>query len=457
MESQKRSLLADRIHETRRQLTGLWLKLWGGGFLVVLIGFGIAWFFIEPAPPSTVVIAAGPEDGAYYQFARAYGAYCREHGVTLDVRATAGSLENYELLAEDPEVHLAIVQGGTASQEVIDSGTIESIGSLYLEPVWIFHRAAEPTGDLRELKGQRIAIGLDGSGTQAVARELLAENGIEGDEETVFLPVGGRDAARRLLDGEVDVAFFVLAPSAEIVRTLLGADGIHLVSLDRHEAYARRHKYLTSVTLERGVVDLQRDLPPQDVHLIAPAANLVATTELHDALIPLLLKAATIVHESGDNLVGSRQFPSPEYVEFPLNESARLYFESGPPFLQKYLPFWVASLIDRGKVLLLPLVTLLIPLFRVAPPLYRWRIRSRIYRWYRLLRVIEGDLKHHEQTGKLQQHLKTLAAMERELDEVDSVPLAYMEEFYNLRLHVEFVDRRVRKELAAGSDAPSAS
>jgi hypothetical protein len=134
-------------------------------------------------------------------------------------------------------------------------------------------------------------------------------------------------------------------------------------------------------------------------------------------------------------------------VEFPLNESARIYFESGPPFLQKYLPFWVAAGIDRSKIFLLPIVALMIPLLKLAPPLYRWRIRSRIYRWYEILREIEGELRRHADLKALQKHSATLARMEQELDELDCVPLAYMEEFYNLRLHGEFVERRVKQAL----------
>ncbi len=171
----------------------------------------------------------------------------------------------------------------------------------------------------------------------------------------------------------------------------------------------------------------------------------MATPELHDALVPLLLRAAKQVHEQGDNLVRKGRFPSPEFVEAPLNESARRYFESGPPFLQKYLPFWIASAIDRGKILLLPALTLLLPLFRIAPPIYRWRIRSRIYKWYEVLRQIEGDLAKHASLNILRDHTLTLDKMEKELDELVSVPLAFMQEFYNLRLHLEFVERRLAR------------
>ena len=456
MTTEPRNLLAEQFQETGKQLRGLWVTLWGGGFAVVLLGFLIAWFFVEPAPPSTVVIAAGPVDGAYYEFAQQYGDYCSRHGVHLDVRVTAGSIENYQLLLNDPDVHLAIVQGGTAPPQVIDPPQLESIGSLYLEPVWIFYRGDDPVSEIGGLAGKRIAIGHRDSGTQAIARTMLTENGIDDSERTDLILMGGQLAAEQLREGAIDAAFFVVSQTAAVIKDLITAPGIRLLSLERHEAYSRRHQYLREVTLKQGVIDLEQNIPARDIHLVAPAANLVATSQLHDALVPLLLRAATLTHDAHHSLVSNEQFPSQEFVEFPLNESARLYFENGPPLLQKYLPFWVASAIDRGKVLLLPLVTLLIPLFKLAPPIYRWRIRSRIYRWYEVLRKIEGDLKSHETPEELEHHLQTLEVMERELDDVDSVPLSYMEEFYNLRLHVEFVDRRVKRERDA-RDSPEQS
>jgi hypothetical protein len=447
-------LLTEHFRETRRELRGLLLKIWGGGFLVVLIGFALAWFFIQPAPPRTIVMATGPQDGAYFRFAEAYAAWMLDHEVTLKLRPTAGSIENYRLLQSDPEVDLAIVQGGTAPDDVQD---VEALASLYFEPVWVFYRSEETYSDLRQLSDKRIAIGRVDSGTDAIATLLLGENGVGDDSGATLVHVGGLDAVEQLKRGQVNAAMFVTSPHSKLIQELIGAEEIKLLSFERHAAYARRHPFLTSVVLERGVIDLERDFPADDVLLVAPAANLIANTALHDALIPLLLRAASEVHQDDSSLLQPGRLPSTEFIEFPLNESARLYFENGPPFLQKYLPFWIASAVDRGKILLLPALTLLLPLFRVAPPLYRWRIRSRIYRWYEILRGIESDLRSRSNQGTIQAHAGTLSAMEAELDELRSVPLAYMEEFYNLRLHVEFVERRVLRLLeTAAAEPPTA-
>lgn len=442
------SLLTKHFRETRGQVRGLLLKIWGGGFLIVLVGFALAWFFIQPAPPRTIVMATGSQEGAYFQFAEAYADYLQNHGITLELRPTVGSLQNYQLLQSDPQVDLAIVQGGTAPDGVRGAGDIESLASLYFEPVWVFYRGDETYSDLRELRDKKIAIGRAGSGTESMALMLLGENGIDDSSDSSFVQVGGLDAVRRLKLGQVDAVFFVTSPQSKLIRELVGIENIRLLNFDRHAAYARRHPFLTSVTLERGVIDLQQDFPRSDVLLIAPAANLVATSALHDALIPLLLRAATETHRRDGSLLQRGRLPSTEFVEFPLNESARMYFDDGPPFLQKYLPFWIASAVDRGKILLLPALTLLLPLFRVAPPLYRWRIRSRIYRWYEILRGMESDLRSRASTETIRKHEATLSTLEAELDDLSSVPLAYMQEFYNLRLHVEFVERRVQRALS---------
>jgi uncharacterized protein len=441
------SILAKKLTTTRRQLRSLWLKLWGGGFVLILVAFGIAWFFVEPAPPHKIVIASGPKDGAYYQFAQEYAKFFKLHGIELEVRATAGSIANYELLKSDPEVNLAIVQGGTAPEGIGVQAELESLASLYLEPIWVFYRSERDIDDLRELRGMKISVGLEGSGTQAIAHLLLEENGITASDGATLITLENREAVKQLKAGDIDVAFFVTLPRSPVIRDLLKTEGIKLMNFERHGAWSRRHSFLSDVTLYQGVISMEQDIPPHDVHMIAPAANLVVTSKLHQAFIPLLMQAAQRSHERGNSIVPEGEFPSQKLIEFPLNSSARNFFQFGPPVLQKHLPFWIASAIDRGKVFLIPLITLLIPLFKVAPPLYRWRIRSRIYRWYRILREIEADLKSGPSDEILQHHSAAMQEIQRELDDLDSVPLSYMEEFYNLRLHVEFVERRLERAL----------
>ena len=451
------SLFSEHFRETRRQLRALWLKIWGGGFAIVVIGFSLAWFFIQPAPPRAIHMAVGSPTGAYFKFASAYADQLAKQGITLHLHTTNGSLDAYDSLQTEADIDLAIVQGGTATASELSDHRIEALASLYFEPVWVFYRSDQPYSDLRSLSNKSIAVGRFGSGTAVLSRMLLAENGVAPSSGATFVHIGGREAIDELEAGSIDAAFFVTAPSADVISSLVEIQDIRLLSFDRHAAYARRHSYLSSVTLERGVVNLEKNYPDSKVHLIAPTANLIANSDLHDALVPLLLRAARQVHQQEPSLFQKGELPSTRYVEFPVNDSARRYFEKGPPLLQKYLPFWVASFVDRGAILLLPALTLLLPLFKVAPPLYRWRIRSRIYRWYKLLRSMESDLQSNDEPDILRSHWKTLQRMETELDDLQDVPLAYMQEFYSLRLHVEFVERRVIRALRTGNTNVSGS
>lgn len=424
-------------------------KLWIPAVLLTFAGFGAAWVFMEPAPPNELVIVTGRADGAYHAFGEKYAEHLARQGITLEVRETAGSLENYRLLTTDSEVHLAIVQGGTAPPAIVAADDIESLTGLYLEPVWLFARSEVDCRDVRDLAGRTVAIGGAGSGTRAIAEELLDVNEIRADDGgTAFSDAGGNEAAAKLIAGEVDAAFFVISASSPIVRGLLASDNVELVGIERNEAYRRRLPYLSAVTLPQGVVDFEKNLPDRDVPMIAPVAQLVATESLHDAFVPLLMEAVRDVNGPGDLLTEPGMFPSLDRSEFPANASAKNWLRNGTSFLYRWLPFWVASAIDRGKILLLPAITLLLPLVKVFPPVIRWRIRSSIYKWYADLRDVDQSLRESPSAAKTAKLLERVAAMQKELNDI-SVPLSYMEEFYNLRLHIDLVRRSLVEHAAA--------
>ncbi|MCA9089097.1 MAG: ABC transporter substrate-binding protein [Planctomycetaceae bacterium] len=434
-----------RLQTGRRPRNGRDLmRIWGIALLLTLVGFVVAWMFVEPAPPRRVRLLAGPASGAYYDFARQYAEFLSQYGIELEVLETSGTAENYQRLLTEDDVQLAIVQGGACPSGLSGVGQLESVASLYLEPLWVFvSRTLTPLDDLRSLRGKRIAIGQAGSGTQLLARQLLTASGVDEDETTHWIEVGGTTAAEQLLAGDLDAVMMVGSPHMQVVHQLLGEESVVLTSLDRSAAYSRRFPFLDRVTLYEGVVDLKRNQPPESVEMVAAAANLVVTQDFHDALIPLLIAASRQVHGQGDELSRPGVFPSLNYTEFPVNTTARNYFQNGPSFLTRILPYWVASLINRTKILLVPLLTLLIPLVKLAPPVYRWQIRSRIYRWYGTLREIDQQRLAELAPEVLKASLDQVNTIEQELQEV-SVPLSYMEEFYNLRLHIDLVRRRLQ-------------
>ena len=443
--------LLDEFRQRRRDF----LRTIGPGIIVTLVTFAIAFYFVEPPPPNTIVIATGGTGGRYHAFAEKYAEAFAEHGITLELRDTAGSVENFDLLLHDETVSLAIVQGGTAPTDAHAANSIEAIASLYFEPLWVFHRADLKIEHLGNLKGRRIAVGEVNSGSFLLATQLLAMNGIHnGRDGTELLDQNGLQAASSLDADQVDAAMFVVGPESPLLQQLLEDPQIVLMDFARQQAYARRFPFLKAVVLEEGVVDFEKNLPRQRVRLIAPAANLVTTNAMHDAFVPLLLKVILEQHRDGGLLADYGQLPSPDHVSFPMNSVAHAYLLHGPSFFQRHLSFWVASMIDRTKIMIIPLLTLLIPLFKIGPPVYRWRIRSRIYRWYDVLRGIDQKLRE-ENNDDSPEHAARLEAMSKELDTVH-IPLSYMEEFYNLRLHIDLVNAEVERQTGREESMQSA-
>ena len=425
-----------------RQNQAGWWKVWGPLAAVVAAGFGLAITTLEPPAPTRFELAAGPRGGAYDAFAERYREILANQGYELVVRETAGSVENLRLVAEG-RVALALLQGGIAEEADGSIDELRSLASLFYEPLWVFHRVELPVTQLRELVGRRIAIGAPGSGTRALALPLLEANGVDAGN-TELVEITSAAAVVELEAAEVDVAFFVASPEAPYVARLLSHPEIELMPVVRSRAYRQDHPYLTRVLLGEGVVDLEQNLPDRDVPLIATNASLVASKELHGALIPLLLDTVSEVHDAAGVFGEPGSFPTADFVEFPIHREAEHYLDEGPSFLYRVLPYRTAASADRLKILLVPLITLLIPVFRAAPPLYRWRIRSRIYRWYEDLKWIDESLRDAEDPEALAELAATVRELDQEVTEV-SVPLSYMDEYYRLREHIELVRRKLRR------------
>jgi uncharacterized protein len=416
------------------------IKVWGLLALVVLVGFIVTYQYVGAPPPKVVRIATGANNGAYYTFAQEYSRLLADDGITLEIVPTAGSVENLQLV-KNGEVSLALIQGGSATED--DKERLRSLGSLFLEPVWIFTRNQSGIKRFLELKGKRVSIGVEGSGTHLLATQLLAAAGIA-ETNTRLIREETTHAIDSLSKGKIDAAFFVASPEAPIVRKLFAAPAVELLNFDRAAAYGSWFPFLTPVTLSEGVIDLQKNIPSHDTPLVAASAILAARRDLNASLIPAVLNAVTRVHQAGGVLEHKRQFPSVDFVDLPLNEDARRYLINGPSFLFRWLPYGTAVLLDRLKILVLPLLALLLPLFKIAPPLYTWRIRSKIYKWYAAVREVESSIQEDKVSSDAASLINRLSELDRQVASV-SVPLSYTAELYHLRLHIRFLQEKLQR------------
>ena len=415
--------------------------------LLVAAAFWLAAQFIKPAPPDRLIISTGGEGGAYQRFAARYKDALAPYGIELVEKPSAGATENLARLRDGEfEVDAAFIQGGTARP--VEDDELVSLGDVYYEPLWVFYRdvAVRGSDKLLDLRGKRVAVGGVGSGTHHLAMELLAANGIDAGN-TKLIQEGGLDLVERLQKNELDAVFVVGPTQSSLVWSLLYTPGVRLMSLAHAEAYTRRFPYLAHLVLPRGAIDLTQDIPPHDVQLVSPMASLLAREDTHPALIDLLMQAAAEVHGAPGVFQKPGEFPRAGHSQFPLSKEAERFYKSGKPFLQRYLPFWAATLIDRMVVMLVPLLAVLIPLFKFAPQLYGWRVRSRIYRRYGELKFLENEINEEPDRHSRAEWLQKLDAIEADASSIRT-PLAFSDMLYTLRGHIDLVRDMILRRTA---------
>ncbi len=422
------------------------LKVYGPLAAAILILLIITMRFVAPPPPMELRFAAGGVDGQYYALAQRYADALSRHGIDVEVLETRGTMENYALLnAGDADV--ALLQGGLADDE--SRANLESLGGMFAEPFWIFTQADQSSllsSDFGDLETVRIAGGAEGSGTRAMTERLQAEWGGTWLE---IVPLSGSDAAAALLAGDVEAAVFTASVNTSYVQALLTDPNARLIGMRRAKGLSMRDDALAPLTLYDGVVDLDRDIPAGDVELISAIAQLGVDKELHPALQSVLLEAAESIHNGGSILTRADTFPDATRTDLPLSEEARRYYRNGPTFLRRYFSFGWANFLERAWVFLIPLVALLIPLVQMAPPVYRWRIRRKIYVWYNDLHDLERRGFEAKDDETRRDVLADILALQHEVGRVE-VPVSYNDELYHLRSHINFVEALIARQAAQG-------
>jgi NMT1 family protein len=414
-----------------------------GVFLLLLVAaVWITLHFVQPAPPDTIVMTSGADGSMFSNYAGRYAKILARQGVTLKILPSQGSLENLKRLSDaDTKVDVGFVQGGIASFG--DADELMSLGSVFYVPVLVFYRAPQPVKLLSELDGKRIAIGREGSGARVLAETLLKANGIVAGGKSKLLDLEGKAAQDALMKGATDAAF-IMGDSATTatIRELLHTPGVRVFDFVQGDGYVGRFRYLTKLQLPPGSLDLGKNTPAQTLTLVAPTVELIARRGLHPALSDMLIQAAQEVHGRATLLQKAGEFPAPLEHEYRLSDDAVRYYKSGKSFVYRHLPFWLASLVDRIVLLIVPLMVILIPGLKLVPWLYQWRINARIYQRY-------GELMALERAAFSDTTTKERTALLKRLDEIEhrivtaKLPASAAGQLYVLRSHVSFVRNRI--------------
>jgi uncharacterized protein len=422
------------------------VTLWVVAVLLTVAMVGLSLRFMDPFPPRRIVLATGQPDGAYAAFGREYQARLRPEGLQVDLVRTNGSLENLEKLLRG-EVDVAFVQGGTYSLVKDPDHRLRGMAAVYREPLWIFYRGRPITDGLVSLAERRIALGPPGSGTEAVARTMLAELGIAATGPG-RLNLPSSEARRALEAGRIDAAFFITSYRDPNVDALLRRADVRLLSFRRDVAFARNFPYLTPVQITEGLLDLKEDLPREEVTLMAPAALLVCRETLHPRVVEQLLTIARDVHGPGSLLDPPRHFPTRDGVDLPLHEAADSFLSRGQSFLSRWLPYWALRWVVQLRLLLLPLVAVWVPLFRILPWLLRWRGNHVLEHHYALLRDAEAAVANASRPEALREGIGRLEQLRTQIERLArKLSLPHQRDVYHARLHVSLVLAEARDRL----------
>lgn len=418
-----------------------------GPFIVLPLALlALAYWWLDPNPPKQVTLATGPAQSAYEEFGKRYAKILAENNIQVTLLPSQGSANNLQLLREG-KADLGFVQGGTSNALPEDEAKLESLGSLFVEPVWLFYRENQERkaananfNALPQLQGLRVNIGTPGSGVPNLMNKLLASNKVDMSALTVS-ELEQTPATVAFLEGKLDAIVFASAPESLMVQMLLQTPGVGLMDFPQSEAYSRRFSFLSPVVLPRGVVDLAANVPPQDVRLVAPTTALITRKETHPALLQLFVQAGNQIHSGAGWFRRAREFPNLSANELPIAAEAVRSIKDDKPFLQRYLPFWVANLVGRMWLVLGIIIAVMLPLSRIVPPLYEFRVRSRIFRWYGQLRDIETRIESGSDNSAL---LEELNHLENRAEKI-SVPLSYADELYALRNNIHLVRRKFQR------------
>ena len=396
---------------------------------------GMSWLalaYFIPEPPSEFTIATGAKNQTYEAIGKRYQEILARSHVDVELRLTNGAVDNIKLL-NDPSsgIKVGIAQGGISDGE--RSPDLLSLGRINYQIYWIFHRAAEPLNDLRQLKGKRIVVGPQGSGQRVTTERILGISGVNSANSTL-LNLSTQSAEGGLNDGQVDALFLPIALDAPILQSLLNNPRLRPMSFTDAEALTRFFPFLVRLVLPKAVIDFEKIVPATDLILIATPNIVLVRKDIHPALINLLAQAIMEAHGKADIFQQAGEFPTLIDPEYPLAPSARDFYKNGPSFLNRYLPFWMTSYAHRIIAVLVAVVAIILPVFSYTPKLYLWFVRDRMLKLYRRLRILDKALLVELTAPQLQTLQSDLESIDRA---ASVVPMRNSDLFFDLRTHID--------------------
>ena len=406
----------------------------------------LALIYFIPAPPSKVVMATAFKGASFEYYGRQYQEIFARSHVELELRETAGAVENLKLL-QDPnaDVQIAFVTGGLSDSK--HARGVLSLGTVYDQPFWIFYPASEQLDQLSQLKGKRIAVGPEGSATRHMAEQVLGKGGVN-SETASFLPFAGEAADKALKDGQVDAVWIIGVPEATAVQSFLRNPSLRPMSFPMAEAFTRIFPDLTRMTLPQGTIDIERMIPANDVQLIGTKSKVLVRSDLHPEIVQLLLQTMKEVHSGADIFHRSGEYPNGSDSEYAVAPTAIDFYKNGPSFTQRHLPLWLSIHVQRAIALLVTGIAIGLPLLHFLPQSYNWMIRRRLFYWYAELRTLETSF---DSITSHKQLIDKQAEIERIEDELSKIhfPLTFSDQVYNLRHHIDLVRRKIASRLGA--------
>ena len=410
---------------------------------IVSIGSLALTYFI-PTPPSKIVMATAFKGASFEYYGRQYQEIFARSHVELELRETAGAVENLKLL-QDPnsEVQIAFVTGGLSDAK--HAPGVLSLGTVYDQPFWIFYPSNQQFDQLAQLKGKRIAVGPVGSATRHTAEQVLGKGGVTSETAT-FLPFAGSAADKALAEGQVDAVWIIGVPEATAVQSFLRNPNVRPMSFPMSEAFTRIFPDLARMTLPQGTVDIERIIPANDVQLIGTKSKVLIRSDLHPEIVQLLLQTMKEVHGGSDLFHRGGEYPSGSDSEYTVAPTAIDFYKNGPSFMQRHLPLWLSVHVQRAIAVVVTGLAIGLPMLHFVPQGYNWMTRRRLLHWYAQLKALEASFETSESHAHLLEKQAEIESIEEALSKI-SFPLTFSDQVYNLRSHIDFVRRKIASRL----------